>query len=108
MNGSAHVAHVRLQGAPVDYRLLEGGQAVVPMFVTGVQSVDEFAGAKQFDIKGIVTVADFGDAFPARAEGPRRFDRVTVGGQTYTVEEARAAPITSPVLYRVLLRGGQQ
>lgn len=81
-------------------------------YVTGMRSDNSpFGGAMQTDRMAVLDAAQFAAAFPARPR-PLRFDRLrTLGpmGMTYTIEEWRGSPEDGdPVVFRILLRGGNQ
>jgi len=91
-----------------------GLSVFVPLraYVTGMRSDNSpFGGAMQSDKMAVIDAARFAAAFPGRVR-PLKFDRLrTLGpmGMTYTVEEWRGAPDGGdPVVFRILLRGGNQ
>jgi hypothetical protein len=102
-----HRAHLGLQGEACTYTLGDGTQAQLTVFVRGQKPEDMFAAAMQQDVVGVIAITDFAAAFPGRAT-PQRFDRLQVNGRSYSVESHRSAPMTSPVFFKLQLRGGQQ
>lgn len=86
-------------------QLYEG--VAIATAVVGYNSEEHvFVDAIEGDMVATVDVVDFFAAFPVRP-APRRLDKMTVGGRTYTVQGWHAAPPDgSPVWFRMLLRGG--
>lgn len=91
----------------VGYRVHDGSDVEgLKAFARGVQADDLFAEALQRDLVAIVSAAQF-IAIVGQAT-PRRLDRMTIKGSSYTVETWRGAPVSDPTYFKLLLRGGQQ
>lgn len=99
----------RMFGRATEY-MQQGDSAgtEVNAFVRGIRTDDLFASAQQQDLAGVIDVAEFQTAFGSGVT-PRKFDRLTTGGKSYTVQEWRGSPNDdAPVFWKILLRGGSQ
>jgi hypothetical protein len=96
------VGYVVHEGATI----LDTAEPPLKAFARGLREDDLFMEALQRDIVAVVDVEKF-TAIVGEAT-PRRLDRLVIAGTRYTVEAWRGAPITEPVFFKLLLRGGQQ
>lgn len=96
-------------GRPQQYALNDNSATVqLVAWVRGVRSDDLFAGAMQQDIAAVINAEAFRAAFSPRVT-PQRYDRLRIGGRSWSVEEWRGSPNDdAPVFYKLLLRGGSQ
>jgi hypothetical protein len=97
----------RAFGGAVLYTLHSGESATLVDYSRGQRAIDLFASAMQSDIAAVLDATSFAVAFAPR-QTPARFDRLTIGSQTWTVEEWRGAPTIAPIFFKLLLRGGSQ
>jgi hypothetical protein len=103
----AQRALVNAMGRDASYTPAGGATVTLRVFIRGLRAEDLFADARQQDQLGVIDA----DAF-ATLTGkvtPRRMDRLTTPVGSFTVEGWRGAPNDGgPVVFKLLLRGGQQ
>lgn len=107
LSAQAMGAALGMFSSPADYeRRPANGQPMagsVRAFVRGLRGEELMAAAQQFDHFAVCTRADLAASglYP-----PQRFDRITVNGRTYTVQDWRPAPTSGdPVFVKLLVRG---